>query len=121
MKAVIKMTEIDVSFAFYYNEFSYGNGGVLSEEVFEKYIEKAKSMLASFGVSYSESFLKDIRLCLCEIAEVLYTQDKIGKLKSEAIDGYTATYQEKQNIRKDVSEIALRRLGASGLLYAGVM
>ncbi len=114
------MQKTDVSFAFYYNEFCCGGEAALPAEEFEKYIRRAENVLGGFGVSYCDSFENEIKLCLCEMAELIYSGEKRQGIKAETIDGYSVTFAEKQNANNELLKVALRRLEKSGLMYAGV-
>lgn len=114
------MQKIDISYAFYCNRFCCGGERVLPIAEFEKYIENARMSLNGFGAEYSLDFEEDIKLCLCEMAEVLYSGNRASNIKSESIDGYSVTFEEPTDRNKRLREIALKRLGETGLLYAGV-
>lgn len=114
------MQKIDVSFSFYYNEFCCGGEATLPQGEFERYIRLAESELFGLAAAFDKAFEREIKLCLCEMAECIYIQASLRGIKSESIDGYSVTFAENTGLRKNLSGIALRRLGNTGLLYAGV-
>ena len=60
-----------------------------------------------------------VRFCVCEIAEFLYENERISKIRSENNDGYSVTYQER-DIKKEILKIAETYLGETDFLYRGV-
>ena len=115
------MKRIDVGFEYYHNVFNCGSKGKLGRDEFERYLSKAcgelDAYLCSDGLEQDE---ENIRLCLCEIAEILYAAQLSSGIKSENVDGYSVTYSDKTEVDEAVRRCVLKRLGRSGLLFAGV-
>ena len=80
-----------------------------------------------------ETNLEMVKLCLCEVAELIYQDDAMrqehgGKsIQSENTDGYSVTYTSSEDGEDGISQAdreiysAIRRyLSDTGLLYLGV-
>lgn len=114
------MQKINVSFPFYFNEFCLGGEVTLPKAEFDKFIRMAEAYLLGIGVIFDKGFEYEIKLCLCDAAEKLYTFSKSENVKQESIDGYSVTFLEKGSKSKALRDMVLMRLGRYGLLYAGV-
>ncbi|MBE7031991.1 MAG: hypothetical protein E7401_03405 [Ruminococcaceae bacterium] len=114
------MQKVNVDYAFYLNEFCCGGEATLPSGEFEKYIKRAKLEVSGLGGKFYTDFEDEIRLCLCEVAEVLYSAAKSGNIKAESVDGYSVTFAENYNVRDRLRGIVVQRLGNTGILYAGV-
>ena len=112
----------DVGFEFYYNAFCNGKAGVIPAESFERCIMLAQRVMNMYLNSClpAESFDEDIKLCLCEVAEIMFRAEKNGTVKSETIDGYSVTFADGADVKNNCRMIILQRLGHTGLIYAGV-
>ena len=113
---------VKVSFEFYFNSFCNGKGGSIPAESFEKTIRQAERELEGY-LSCGEipAGSEDlVKLCLCEVAELLYCCEKSDNLKSETIDGYSVVFADKADTRDAAHKIIFQRLGSRGLLFAGV-
>ena len=113
---------VKVCFEFYFNSFCGGKNGVIPAEAFDRCIRQAEREIGSYLLckavsAENESLLK---LCLCEVAELLFSSEKNGDLKSETIDGYSVVFADKADEKENVRKVIFQRLGASGLLFAGV-
>ena len=112
---------IDVTYGEYFGVFSGGEDGLIPTEKFDGYIKRAKIFLKSICTDATdESYIEDIKNCLCALAEEIYSQQKQGGIKTENIDGYSVTYSMESPAERRLLRIALTYLGKSGLLYAGV-
>lgn len=110
-----------MKFEFYFNVFRRGTSGVIPPTEFERYVMLAEKALE--GYVMHETIPEDsetVKLCLCEVAELLFRSEKNGCVKSESVDGYSVTFSDKKSADEEVRRIILQRLGKSGLLYAGV-
>ena len=80
-----------------------------------------------------ETNLEMVKLCLCEVAELIYQDDAMrqehgGKLiQSENTDGYSVTYASPEDGADGISQtdreiygVIRRYLSGTGLLYLGV-
>ena len=115
------MESSEITFDFYYNEYNCGQEGLLPVDKFNYYITKAWRVLDALLTSeYSDEHSNAINKTVCEIAEELYQFEGRKGVKSESVDGYSVTFADEIDIRKNVARIASRRLGDTGLLYLGV-
>ncbi len=113
---------LDVSYEYYFNIYNCGHQGDLSRQDFERYICRAERELEGYFVleRATDSQKESVWLCACEIAEVLHRFDSLDSVKSETIDGYSVTYSDRGSLVTKIRRIVLRRLGGTGLLFAGV-
>ncbi len=113
---------VKVSFEFYFNSFCDGRGGIIPAEAFDRCIRQAEREVESYllckAVSAEDESL--VKLCLCEVAELLFRVEKNGELKSETIDGYSVVFADKADVKETVRKVIFQRLGSIGLLFAGV-
>lgn len=120
---MIKVIKPDVSFGYYFNVFNCGQQGKIKQADFDKYIALAFREIDAF-CSYpcvvEESQREMIKLCACELAEMLYCAETSGNVKSESIDGYSVTYSDKKDVEKELRRIIVKRLANLGVLFAGV-
>ena len=114
------MQKVDVTYSFYLSEFCCGGEATLPSGEFDKFVKQAKLRISGLGVTSVPEFEKEIKLCICEVAEVLFAVAKSSNIKSESIDGYSVTFEDGNNIKEKVRNTVLMRLGNTGLLYAGV-
>lgn len=115
------MIEDSLTYDFYCNEYNANTEGIIPLDFFNKYCKKAWRMLETLLTSqYTEEHLDAIGKTVCEIAEELYVFEGRKGIKSESVDGYSVTYADEFNIRKNIVRIAIRCLGDTGLLYLGV-
>ncbi len=114
------MQKIDVTYAFYLSEFCCGGEATLPSGEFDKFVKRAKLRISGLGVNFISEFEEEIKLCICEVAEVIYAAAKSANVKAESIDGYSVTFEDSNNINKKVKNIVVTRLANTGILYAGV-
>ncbi|MBO5059978.1 MAG: hypothetical protein J6C82_03600 [Clostridia bacterium] len=60
-----------------------------------------------------------VKLCVCEMAELLYEEGQRTGISSENNDGYSVSY-EKGDIKSKLYQIAQVQLFGTDLLYRGV-
>ena len=115
------MTKPRITFEYYFNEYCGGCRGVLTKEVFDRYIVPAFCEIKSLCPSAKDEDLNrdEVLLCACKVAEELYVADKVGLVKNENIDGYSVTYADGASA-KNLQKIILKYLADTGCLYAGV-
>lgn len=117
-----------VDYSYYQSEYF---GDKINQEEFTKYESKAQKKLASFTFNriYSlDTFDNNIKDCICEIAEAIYTNDQLKTMQSslissESTDGHSVTYKEskkEKDLMMDLYQIARSCLPCD-LLYVGVM
>ena len=111
-----------IGFEFYFNDFCNGRQGMIPAESFERSVILATGELEKYisDSAFVGDYGSEIDMCLCELAEYIYQKEKVGNIRSESVDGYSVSFVEGVGNRTNVAEIILRRLGKSGLLYAGV-
>lgn len=117
-----------IDYSFYQNNF-YGN--LIPMEVFDKYGNKATSILKSrIYNNIPNEYLNEVKMVCCEIAEILYNQTKIkesvsnGNITSERVGDYSITKDNSnmlsQSYVNGLIETELERLYYTGLVYTGV-
>lgn len=103
---------------FFYNEF-FGGNGVIPAEEFPLWKSRAeKELLVICGGKLDDS--ENVKLCICEIAELLYKNSLADGVVSENNDGYSVSY-EKRDVRNKILHTAKCYLSGTGLLYRGVI
>lgn len=120
-RVVAKMQEINVNFAYYYENYCVGQKPLLEAEEFDRYKGYAQKYIDSICLSDIPSDCEErVKDCICTIAERIFTEQRQGGIKSESTDGYSVSFTERPDVRKQLFDIASVYLGKSGLLYAGV-
>lgn len=124
---------ITVDFSFYKEKYF---GTLIEEEQkFRQPIVKANTYLKqNMYMNPSEEDMELVKLCLCEVAEMIY-QDDVNKrehggreIQSENTDGYSVSYATEAEAGKiavnslqiKIYEVIKRYLAHTGLLYLGV-
>lgn len=124
---------ITVDFSFYKEKYF---GTLIEEEQkFRQPIVKANTYLKqNMYMNPSEEDMELVKLCLCEVAEMIY-QDDVNKrehggreIQSENTDGYSVSYATEAEAGKiavnslqiKIYEVIQRYLSHTGLLYLGV-
>lgn len=117
-----------VDYSYYQSEYF---GDKIKQEEFTKYESKAQKKVASFTfnrIYYLDDFDTNIKDCICEIAEAIYSNDQLKTIQSslvssESTDGHSVTYREpkkEKDLTVDLYQIARSYLPCD-LLYVGVM
>ena len=103
----------------FYNESFGGNCKIPADEfsVWERRAEKILSKMSG-GKSDGED-IEAVKMCICEIAELLYAENKRNGILTENNDGYSVRY-EYGDIKTKISEIASIWLSGTDILYRGV-
>lgn len=102
-----------VDFEFYRRMYS---GVRIPADEFLKYSIKSENLLKSMTKKEAwENVCFDMKMCICNIAEILFDKEKIGMTKSENNDGYSVTYSQKA----EICATAHMWLANSGLLWRG--
>lgn len=124
---------IKVTFDFYANE--YGGRVIPDELELKQPVLKANTYLRNLmHQEPKEETMELIKMCLCEVAELIYQEDcrkaEHGgrEVQSESTDGYSVTYATEaeagkiatNSLQKKVYAIIRRYLSHTGLLYTGV-
>mgnify|MGYP002801126743 CR=1 FL=1 len=119
------MTQVDYNF---YKE-NYAGRIIPDELAFKQPVMKAKIYLEQcLHRKPEEKEDQLVKLCLCEISELIYQEDTIRqehrgmKIQSENTDGYSVSYAsgEEESLDKRIYMIIRRYLSRTGLLYLGV-
>ena len=111
----------NISYEYYHDTYNNGYNGVVPPEFFPMYAAKARYEVSAMLTSdNTEAYAEILSLCMCEVADKLYMDEKKAGVKSESTDGYTVTYTDGGNLSRDIKKIIIRWLGDSGLLYSGV-
>ena len=103
--------------------FNYGTAAKIPEEHFMLWEKRAEAELKKLtsGRLQAAEITDDIKLCICEIAEALYTAESRKGISSENNDGYSVTYdKDGASSDKVITEIAKRYLAGTDLLFRGV-
>lgn len=93
---------------------------VIPKEEFPFWARKAAYELDRITCGNIREPTEAIKLCVCEIAELLYSDDKTGDITSENNDGYAVTYAKPKSQAARILDIAKTYLTGTGLLYRGV-
>ena len=98
---------------------------VIPETDFPHYAKMASAKVdaSTFGrLKREETFelhKDEVSLCVCELAEFLFTTNDQRGLSSVSVTGHSMSFDKKQN-KQDIREIITRYLGDTGLLFSGV-
>lgn len=103
---------------FFYNN-SFGGKSVIPAEEFPLWIKRAEGELRIIIGEFPDD-CEDVKLCICEIAELLYKNNLSAGILSENNDGYSVSY-EKRNVRNQILHTAKCYLSGTGLLFRGVL
>ncbi len=112
-----------VDYSFYAD--TYG-GNRISEDDWNRISQKAEQRLDSYtfgrcsGDWEGESWSKRAKCAVCEMAEILYVDEKRNGKTSENTDGYSVSYDTGKSLSGTLYDVARVYLGDTGLLYAGV-
>lgn len=122
---------IQVDYEFYAD--TYCGTIIPDKNALKQPIMKANSHLNQYmHHEPDETNLEMVKLCLCEVAELIYQDDAMrqehgGKLiQSENTDGYSVTYTSEggedgiSQTDRDIYSAIRRYLSGTGLLYLGV-
>lgn len=124
---------ITVDFSFYKEKYF---GTLIEEEQkFRQPIVKANTYLKqNMYMNPSEENMELVKLCLCEVAEMIYQDDANKRehggreIQSENTDGYSVSYATEAEAGKiavnslqiKIYDVIQRYLSHTGLLYLGV-
>lgn len=119
-----------VDYEFYTDAYLIGKEAVIDAASFPFYERFASKELMCFaGQNIGNNDIPEcVKLCVCEIAEALYTADKYDKQSggkvSESVQGWSVSYQsaeQNENTkRQKIVSIIYKWLSGTGLLYRGV-
>lgn len=112
-----------VDYSFYTD--TYG-GNRIPQDDWQRISQKAEQRLDSYtfgrcsGDWEGESWCKRAKCAVCEMSEILYTDEKRKGKTSESTDGYSVSYDTGKSLAGTLYDVARVYLGDTGLLYAGV-
>lgn len=112
-----------VEYSFYTD--TYG-GSRIPQDGWQRLSQKAEQRLDSFtfgrcsGDWEGESWCSRAKCAVCEMSEILYTDEKRNGKTSENTDGYSASYDTGKSLASTLYDVVRVYLGDTGLLYAGV-
>lgn len=118
---------IQVDYSFY--EESYAGRIIPDKQALKQPIMKANIYLDQcLHRKPEEEEEQLVKLCLCEISDLLYQEDSQRqehggrKIQSENTDGYSVSYasDEEESLNKRIHTVIHRYLSRTGLLYLGV-
>ena len=95
---------------------TYGENAKIPLDSFDIWEWRAEMYLKSFCTVLPDS--KAAKMCICEIAELLYSQNMRDGIESESNDGYSVKYT-KGDIKTKAYNIAKLYLSSSGVMYRG--
>lgn len=116
---------------FYLKEYLSGRPAELPSNGSEYWLRKAQKKLESFtfdNIDESADIPYEVKMCICEIAELLYEDDKKAKMHggtaSESVEGWSKHYESSQqaeeHLQSKIRSCVKMWLSDSGLLYCGV-
>lgn len=116
-------------YTFYEDKYLSRREAVLDAASFKFWERKASNIVRSltFGnIDENQEILEEVQMCVCEVAELLYTQKERAKtsdMASEKVGDYSVSYRaQTDNERKaEISNVVSEWLADTGLLYCGVM
>lgn len=109
-------------YQFYIKTYCDMQNGRLTADEFPFWVRRAEAMLDMITCNNITEVTEAVKLCVCEIAELLYAVgDKGGCVVSENNDGYAVTYAQEtvKTVEKQAMDIAKLYLHDTGLLYRG--
>lgn len=131
------MDKCYIDYEYYMNSF---NGNIIPNESFKKYAKKASSKINYYTSNNIEEVTDDIKDATCEIAEVLFNQEKLknkvinensSQKSSETVGPWTVHYTDNSQYQSNqimsdkelnttIYQICKEYLIDSGLLFRGV-
>ena len=108
----------------FYQDF-YG-GGNISDKDWKRLPQKAESRLKEFTFGRlpdqweGEEWEEQAKCAVCEMAELLFTEEKRAGKTSENTDGYSVSYDTNVSGRSKLYETAYAYLGYTGMMNLGV-
>ena len=116
---------------FYLKEYLLGKEAVLPAQSSAFWLRKAQTTLKTFtfdNIDESAAIPYEVKMCICEIAELLYADDKRatlqGGIASESVEGWSRHYESSQqteaHLQSKIKACVRTWLSDTGLLYCGV-
>lgn len=113
---------------FYKEEYLCGRKAVI-DTAFGFYARKATQIIQNYCCDNVDVEIagERIKLCCCELAELLYTDEQSvsqGGISSESVGDMSVSYESaesrKQLLQKNIRSVVYSYLADTGLLYRGV-
>lgn len=120
---------IYADFTLYREKFLTGKEPVLDIGSFDYYARKATLEIKRYTGSNIDdgNVPEDVKMCCCEIAEIIYIGEKTASGKgiaSENVGGWSVSYETSETLRQSLAgrirTVVYDWLGNSGYLYRGV-
>ncbi len=116
---------------FYLNDYLSGKEAVLPAQSTVFWLRKAQRTLKDFtfdNIDESAAIPYEVKMCICEIAELLYGDEKRATLQggvaSESVEGWSKHYESSQqteaHLQSKIKACVRMWLSDTGLLYCGV-
>lgn len=116
---------------FYLKEYLSGKDAVLPAQSAIFWLRKAQKTLKTFtfdNIDESAAIPYEVKMCICEIAELLYGDEKRATLQggvvSESVEGWSKHYESSQqteaHLQSKIKSCVRTWLADTGLLYCGV-
>ena len=117
--------------SFYEKEFLLGRKATISSDDIAFYLRKAQIAIKPFilnNADYLTEIPLELKMCQCEIAELLYKNDKREEssdgVVSESVSGWSKSYESGElaqaKLKKKIIDCIYSHLSGTGLLYRGV-
>ena len=114
---------------FYTDEYLAGRSETVTEADFTFYAHEASRVIDeyTFGNIDPDNVPEEVRLCCCEIAEMIFRQEQSSQnegVSSESVQGWSKSYESsesrRETSRRTQRDIIRKWLSGTGLLYSGV-
>lgn len=118
-------------YTFYTDEYLAGKSASVTEADFGYYARDASAVIDryTFGNIDPEDVPEEVKLCCCELAEVMYKAEnsqaaRKDGIASESVTGWSQSYESSETRQRAAqstqSDIIRKWLSGTGLLYSGV-
>lgn len=113
--------------AYYNNDYLCGKEAVITT-AFAYYARKATQYIKqyTFGKITSDNITDDVKMCCCEIAELIYIDElnNTNGITSSTVGDVSESYESAENkqllLNKKIRSCVVSWLTGTGLLYCGV-
>ncbi|MCH5203051.1 MAG: hypothetical protein J1F17_07595 [Oscillospiraceae bacterium] len=118
---------IYADYEFYKNEYCCGKKAVIDTASFSFYVRKSSQIIKAHTFdNIKEEIPECVKMCACEIAELLYKFDNINSdngIISESVGDMSRSYESgevrNQNLNRGIQSVIKAWLNDTGLLYRG--
>lgn len=114
---------MEVEYTFYTTTY---RGSKIPENEWKRISHKAEQRLNSYTFDRCsddwtcESWCNRAKCAVCDMSEILYTDEKRNGKTSENTDGYSVSYDTGKSLERSLYDVVRVYLGDTGLLYSGV-